>query len=182
MSNDTYFTKPECIQSILAQGILRNAKTILDPSAGKGVIAHTIKDYGYQGYVTSLELEPEYLNDLANSNSDSVIIDSFLTHNFNERKFDLVITNPPYSKFIAFLKTSLKLIKDEGKVILLLRLSVLTGIKRGEFLEKHLPSEMYVLNKRPQFQWTPLDACPYAWLVWDKDYRSNKETVTRWIW
>lgn len=82
------------------------------------------------------------------------------------KDIDLILTNPPFSLALEFLKKSLS---EAKTVIYLLRLNFLGGIKRKQFWDEHPPSHLYVLAKRPSFFDTGgTDATEYAWFCWDR--------------
>ena len=83
---------------------------------------------------------------------------------------DLIITNPPFSKSIEFLKKSLK----EGSTICYLqRLNWLGSKKRKDFWNENTPDKLFILSKRPQFKkelglGEGTDSTEYCWFIWDK--------------
>lgn len=80
-----------------------------------------------------------------------------------DRKWDLVIGNPPYAKAQEFIEHALEI----GKTIaFLLRINYLASKKRAAF-HKKFPADLYVLPKRPSFtNDNRTDATEYAWFVW----------------
>lgn len=78
---------------------------------------------------------------------------------------DLIITNPPFSLALEFLRKSLS---EARTVVYLLRLNFLGSAKRREFWQAHPPSHLYVLSRRPSFTGRGTDATEYAWFVWDR--------------
>ena len=77
---------------------------------------------------------------------------------------DLIITNPPFSLAMEFLKKSLH---ESGTVVYLLRLNFLGSQKRRLFWQTCKPTHLYVLSKRPSFTGHGTDATEYAWFCWD---------------
>lgn len=78
---------------------------------------------------------------------------------------DLIITNPPFSLALQFLKKSLS---EATTVCYLLRLNFLGSQSRRSFWVKNPPTHLYVLSKRPSFVYGRTDATEYAWFCWDK--------------
>jgi hypothetical protein len=64
--------------------------------------------------------------------------------------YDMVITNPPYSLAMEFLRRSLELIHDDGWVVFLLRVGFLQALERHEFMIGHVPDQ-HTLGKRPSY-------------------------------
>ncbi|WP_436663579.1 hypothetical protein ACOALA_13645 [Alicyclobacillus acidoterrestris] len=91
--------------------------------------------------------------------------------NDDSERYDFIITNPPFSLAQEFVEKSLTL---ANCVIMLLRLNFLASGKRKEFWEKHPPTAIHVLTKRPSFTGTGTDATDYAWFVWDTTGRQKR--------
>jgi hypothetical protein len=97
----------------------------------------------------------------------------------NKRKADNIITNPPYNRAEAFVRTGLAQTKQ--KFALLLRLAFLEGANRERTIfGKAPPSRVWVFSERITFY--PKGAIrkgtgttAYAWFVWDKDASSGTE-------
>ena len=79
-----------------------------------------------------------------------------------DQRFDVVITNPPFSDAEAFLRRSLEL---ADHVVLLLRLNFLASAKRAELMRERAP-DVYVLPNRPSFDGKGTDSIEYAWFHW----------------
>lgn len=82
-------------------------------------------------------------------------------------RFDLIITNPPCSLALEFVKRAM-LWRHSGlsHVAMLLRLGFLARQKRASWLRKHTPS-LYVSPRRPSFAHNgKSDNSEYAWFVW----------------
>ena len=79
---------------------------------------------------------------------------------------DLVLTNPPYSIAIDFVKKALTIAPT---VVMLLRLGFLGSKKRHQFFLDNPPAALYILSSRPSFTGdNKTDSSDYAWFVWDK--------------
>lgn len=91
----------------------------------------------------------------------------YLTTQF-KNKFDLIITNPPFSLSEQFIKKSLSELTDNGTLVYLLRLNFLGSLKRLDFwFEVGFPTNLITIVPRPKFINNKSDACEYAWFIWD---------------
>ena len=83
-------------------------------------------------------------------------------------RFDVCLTNPPYSQAEAFVRWGLA---NASTTIMLLRLGFLATAQRCELMRTY-PPDVYVLPNRPSFtRGTPgtvgrTDSADYAWFVW----------------
>lgn len=163
--NDFYATPIDCIENFLSNygGIKGD---ILEPSAGSGNIIQALRNKNIEGYITALEIRSEEESVLKEI-SDQVVISDFLNWN-TDKKFDVIIGNPPFTYAKEFIEKSLELLNDKGKLIFLLRTSFLESRTRYEFWQKNPPGSLYVLSKRPSFINGKTDACSYSWFIWDK--------------
>ncbi len=101
----------------------------------------------------------------------------------SDKKFDNIITNPPYNCAEGFVKSGLN--NSRRKFALLLRLAFLEGINRhNTIFSKFPPSRVWVFSERITFY--PSGAVrkgsgttAYAWFIWDKEASSHTEL--RWI-
>lgn len=81
-------------------------------------------------------------------------------------RYDLIITNPPFSLAMEFLQKSLA---EADTVIYLLRLNFLGSKKRQAFWFANRPSHVLVLSSRPSFTGDGhTDSIEYAWFCWDR--------------
>lgn len=101
----------------------------------------------------------------------------YLTHDVGYRP-DLIITNPPYSLALEFLKKSLG---ESETVAYLLRLNFLESKKRKAFWTENPPTHLFTLTERPKFINGRSDACGYGWFVWDHARRFTAEPGFHWL-
>lgn len=179
--NDFYPTPAVVIETFLDNyhiGDNGEITKILEPCAGNGNIIKALQERGYTS-IKAVELRKEEAENLNNMlGYGNFAIADFLTLNPKHiGDIDVVITNPPFSLAMEFLQKSLEIVKDDGKVILLLRLGFLASRKRFGFMRENPPTEMYVLNQRPSFTGKGTDAQEYAWFVWDKAKEKQKIRV-----
>jgi len=166
--SDFYPTPVSCVENILDNcNIDMSNKRVLEPAAGNGHIAYTIKRKYPRSIVDAIELREEEKLHLTGLND--VIIGDFLTLDIKTH-YDIIMTNPPFSLAREFIIRSIELQPDI--VIMLLRLSYLESKRRHDFWQKYPVTELYVLSDRPSFTNKGTDSCAYAWFVW---YKLNNE-------
>ena len=144
--------------------------SILDPAAGTGNFERVLKEYGHNiNNIDCVEMQWELERKLA-MQAKNVIIADYLKWE-PTKKYDLIITNPPYGKAMEYVEKALREINENGKVIMLLRTAFLETQKRyKEFWSKenNKLSGLYTLAQRPSFTGRGTDATSYSWFVWDK--------------
>ena len=95
------------------------------------------------------------------------------------RRFQNIITNPPYHSAEGFLASGLE--NAERKSALLLRLAFLEGANRARTIfHQRPPSRVWVFSERITFyqkgaQRAGSGTTAYAWFVWDKDHLGGTE-------
>lgn len=117
---------------------------VLEPSAGNGAIVDELRAFGFPSEsIEAVELDPK------RADASGARCADFLTVEPDPR-FELVITNPPFSLAMEFAKHALQFLRPGGTLALLLRLNWLGSEDRSEWLRANTPS-VYVLSKRPPF-------------------------------
>lgn len=106
-------------------------------------------------------------------NSMADLTGDFLTYqSLESHKFDLVMSNPPFSLIPEFVNRGLNLLPDNGYLVYLLRLNYFGGQKRSEWLKTMMPERCYVHARRVGFD--PItrktDSIEYMHAVWRKGY------------
>jgi hypothetical protein len=151
-----------------AADLLPWGKHWLEPAAGDGAIVGAVN-----GWAASHGREPPSWTtcDIAPGTGADLIAD-FAAFDCPELaalappagRFDFVITNPPYSLALDFVKTALVW---APVVSMLLRLPFLATRDRASWLRGHTP-RADVLPDRPQFdpEKDGTDQTEYAWLSW----------------
>jgi hypothetical protein len=177
--NDFYATDPETVKiflnAFLKENILKG--NVLEPACGDGNISKTLEETGLDINITS--------TDLIDRGYGQGNID-FITHDYG-KKFDTVITNPPFSLAKEFIEKGLEV--SEKYVIMLCKIQLLEGVKRKDMFLNTPLKYVYVHTTR-QATWKegkPLDpkgrkwatTMCLAWFVWDKEYKG--EPIIRWI-
>lgn len=189
VDSDFYATDPKAVHKLLLKYSI-NGSEILEPCIGNGNIASAIKDfYNNKGLnITGV--------DIVDRGYPNTIVHDYLTWK-TDKKFDCIITNPPYSLAKEFVEKSMTLLNDgydgdgypNGQLILFLKIQFLEGAKRKELFEKYPPKYIYVFRNR-MATWNngePLDpngkrwatTMCHAWFVWEKG--SKTEPIVRWL-
>lgn len=98
--NGIYFTPPEIIHKNLEflKPFLKNIKKVLEPSCGSCEYILRLRDLNSTLTITGMELNKKIFDSISQYNSDNVklVKSNYLTHRFDNNKFDLIIGNPPY--------------------------------------------------------------------------------------
>jgi len=108
----------------------------------------------------------------------------FLQYDSN-KKYDIIISNPPFNLALEFIEKGLSLLKEDGYLIFLLRLNFFGSKIRNEFLLKHIPEYVFIHSKRMSF--TPngkKDSIEYAHFVFRKNanYEYTKTILLPYDW
>lgn len=178
VSHDFYATPKSSVESLLNSLKLDfKNKEVLEPCVGMGHIAETLKCDNITGV------------DIVDRGWKGTIVGDFLTMDFKEKKFDYIITNPPFKLAQEFIEKSLSLLKENGKVCMFLKIQFLEGVKRKEFFKKYPPKYIYVFSARQsplrngfEFdengkKWS--STMCFAWFVWEHNYTGD--SIVKWI-
>ena len=121
VENDFYATNPKAVEMLLKKYTF-NAQTILEPCVGQGHIANTINSfYTNKREITGL--------DLVDRGYPNTIVADFLTYE-TDKRFEGIITNPPYSLAKEFVEKGIELLTDNGQMAMFLKIQFLEGLKR----------------------------------------------------
>lgn len=150
LPQDKYYTPRWCIELLVNRIDFSKVTTFMEPCAGDGRI---------------LEYIPSRIVKWSCEIDRGI---DYLTHPIEFRD-DLIITNPPFSLALQFLKKSLK---EAKTVCYLQRLNWLGSQERKDFWNANPPDKIFVLSKRPQFMKemglkAGSDSTEYAWFIWD---------------
>lgn len=185
---DFYATDPKAVEKLLLKYPINGSK-ILEPCVGNGNIANAINEF----YKSKRDIIGV---DIVDRGYPNTIVHDYLTWE-TDKKFDCIITNPPYSLAKEFVEKSMELLNEgydedgyaKGQLIMFLKIQFLEGAKRKAMFEKYPPKYIYVFRNR-MATWNngePLDSngkrwattmC-HAWFVWEKG--STSEPVVRWL-
>lgn len=152
-------------------------QSILDPGAGTGAWGDVAKQRWPKACLTGVELR-----DVPAPHSyDFWINGSFLDRALAlSPPYDLILGNPPYSEAEAFVRQSLALLRDGGRLVFLLKLSFMAGQRRSTGLYAECPPRWYVpCSRRPSFSGDGNTAPEeYALYIWQHGFK-GRETVLR---
>ena len=181
VENDYYATNPKAVEMLLMNYPFY-AATILEPCVGGGHIANAINNFfANQRVITGL--------DLVDRGYPNTIVQDFLTWE-TDRKFEGIITNPPFSLAQEFIEKGMELLTDDGQMAMFLKIQFLEGAKRKEFFEKYPPKYIYVFRNRMATWNNGNEVDPntgkrwattmcHAWFIWEKG--SKTEPIIRWL-
>jgi len=181
VENDYYATNPKAVEMLLNHYTF-NASTILEPCVGGGHIANEVnKLYKDKREITCL--------DLVDRGYPNTILQDFLTWE-TDKRFEGIITNPPFSLAQEFIEKGMELLADNGQMAMFLKIQFLEGAKRKEFFEKYPPKYIYVFRKRmatwnngneldPKTGKRWATTMCHAWFIWEKG--SKTEPIVRWL-
>ena len=172
---DFYATHPSSTKAILNEVSLRGS--ILEPACGQGHISEVIKEYYPDNEIIS--------TDLIDRGYGQGGID-FLKHDYG-RKFNNVITNPPFKHMQEFTEKALEI--AEEKVLMFGKIQFLEGKRRKHFFRDNPPKYVYVFSERqhPMRNGSPVDengkkwssTMCFAWFVWEIGFKG--EPKVRWL-
>lgn len=150
LPQDKYYTPRWCIELLVNHIDFSKVITFMEPCAGDGRIMKYIPDRVTKWY-SEIDTGTDYFKATVGN-------------------VDLIITNPPFSKSIEFLKKSLL---EAKTVCYLQRLNWLGSQQRKKFWNDNTPDKIFVLSKRPQFMKemglkSGSDSTEYAWFIWDR--------------
>ena len=181
--NDFYATNPiavsKLIKSLYRDGVCYSLAKCLEPSVGTGNICNVF-DYTQSNW-TCL--------DVVDRGFPNTIVQDYLTWQ-TDKKYDFIITNPPYALATEFIEKSMALLESYGTCCMFLKLQFLEGIKRKDLFDKYPPKYIYVfrsrmatwkngLEKNPDTGKKWAETIAFAWFVWIKG--NMDEPVVRWI-
>lgn len=135
--------------------------TVLEPAAGLGAISRVVQAHWPAAVIDQM--------DLVDRGAPGVLQADFLAEDFGDTRYELVITNPPYSLAQEFVTKALTL---APLVAMLLRINFLGGQGRAGWMRSHTHHlHTYITPRRPPFSVNKhgklgTDATEYAWFVW----------------
>lgn len=157
--SDFYETPYSMTQQLLNSEKFSKQRMVLEPACGNGAIVSVLKSEGFQ--VKYYDAETDFL--------------------LEEKKYDYLITNPPFSLAFEFIQTAKKVVKR--KFALLLPLSYLHGKQRFDeiYSDSNFPlAKVYVFTRYPmlgdelrQDGKYRTGMMVYAWFVWNKKFSGN---------
>ena len=167
--SDYYVTPIQPISEVLKElTFLSEDMLYLDPCAG-GDIENNMS------YPKAIELKfPSATIDTIDIREDSPaeIKGNYLEIDCKD-KYDVIITNPPFFLAKEIIQKALDDVKEDGYVIMLLRLNFFGSKDRKSFWEDNMPIETYIHHKRISFTKGSTDSIEYCHMVWKKGTKQN---------
>ena len=173
-----HFPTPEWVTAALLDSLPLHPRHILEPACGTGSICRVLRSMYSCAHITGVEVREDIaLSTAGNAWRNDPRFDELACWDFhdwaqhaNSRRFDLIITNPPYGNDepVKFFESAWPLLADGGQLAMLLRLNWLAGAKRAAFHREH-PADVYVVARRIAFLdngSSPTES--HAWFVWTK--------------
>jgi hypothetical protein len=164
---DYYATHPSMVERFISNVSEKyELGRILEPACGGGHISKVLEDYIYEVEST----------DLFDRGFGTPGID-FLER--SELFEGSIITNPPYSLSVEFVKKSIEIQNGPGIIAMLLQYQWITT-KKSSVFDPYL-SDIYLFRgyigcgKNGVFPRSPMGAIHYAWFVFRKDFSGIKE-------
>lgn len=177
-SYDFYCTDPKALEKLLE--LREFNKNIYEPACGLGTLSDVLSSHGYKVYSTDIK-------DYGYKKQNKIL--NFLSHEVLPQADEGllqcdILTNPPYSKALEFIKQSLAIIEDGYHVVMFLRLQFLEGKARRAFFNVNPPKEIYVFSERmncinPYGVNQKSSAICYAWFIWEKGFKGDP--IIKWI-
>ncbi|APU00734.1 hypothetical protein [Aeromonas phage Asp37] len=167
IENENYPTPEAAVRSLLSKLNLKVDDTFLEPCCGD---LHD-EDGNPLPCIFNLVDLPERQKEWAEIRSDR----EFLGMDYGQRRFDVIITNPPFSLSEPFLTKCKSLLAPGGTLIFLQRVNWLGSKKRVRFWQGvGMPQKTPILVPRPKFDKSKkgTDSCEYAWYIWDNGDRT----------
>lgn len=175
VAHDYYATEPKSTKALL--DVLELNGSMLEPACGEGHISEVLKEYYPNNEIISSDLIDRGYGDGGTN---------FLEHDY-DRKFDVVITNPPFKYMREFVEKGLEVSND--KVIMFGKIQFLEGQGRREFLESSPLKYVYVFSERqsPMRNGSSVDengkkwssTMCFAWYVWEQGYEGDP--IIKWL-
>ncbi len=158
IEHDNYQTPQNAIDALLKLVELRDDDDFLEPCRGtERRIFDAVNLPDDQKFWCEIQEDRDYLaSDLG-------------------KKFDVIITNPPFSLSEEFVRKMRSELKPDGTLIFLQRVNFLGSRKRIPFWgEVGFPHKAPILIPRPKFAKGGTDSCEYCWYIFDYGNRTTK--------
>jgi len=139
---------------------------ILDPCAGgddKNPMSYPEALKQYNSKITTIDIRPD---SRAEIKADYLQIDC-------KDKYDLIITNPPFSLSIEIIKKALDDVKTGGIVVMLEKLNFFGSKDRKPFWDEYLPEYSFIHHRRMSFTGKGTDSIEYCHMIWRKGYNAE---------
>jgi len=140
-------------------------RDVWECACGEGHISKVLESNGYN--VKSTDLVDRGYGE----------VQDFLTT--TERIDYDIITNPPFSKATEFLTHAMEIMEQGNRLVMLLRIQFLEGVKRGQIYKEYPPKKIYVSSrnircaKNGDFKNATGNASTYCWFIWEKGFKGE---------
>jgi len=178
VKEDYYATPKEATESLLNTLDLSECESFYEPACGEGHISKVLKKFYPNADIYSTDLIDR---GFGVGNIDFLKLDNYT------RKFDCIITNPPFKLSQEFIEKGLKL--SNKYVIMFAKIQLLEGVARRKLFDKYTPKYIYVFTERvnPLRNGSPVDengkkwasTMCFAWFVWEIGF--SGEPIIRWL-
>ena len=187
--NDQYFTPSKPVERLCKEIIcikpynIYYPYNILDPCAGTGIWGATYHSLNNRGELYGVDIDPNMKKPEAYDYWDN---DNFLTMDFRSKKFDVIISNPPFKHAEEFVVKGLSLLAEGGHLAYLLPLAFMSTVGRFERLFNNglHPDEIMVSSRRIDFtgQGNPhTDVAMFVWYSMDMRKYGSSDTIMHWF-
>ena len=189
--NDFYATDPQAVTALF-NALSKydpdyedfRPRTFIEPYVGNGNIAKATLDY-FDFSLFRPESERTFVDIVDRGYKDTILHD-FLTFE-TQTKYDLIVSNPPYSLALEFVQKSLSILAPRGYLAFFLKIQFWEGEKRRQFLLDNPPAFCFPFSKRMP-TWNngqPTDengkrwatTMCHAWFVWKAGNKDLCRTV-----
>jgi hypothetical protein len=174
--DDLYETHPIATNAFIKHHKDHIPEKVWECAAGRGAISRILKDNGYSVVATDLN-QHDGADDYIESSIDFLM-------EYSSRA-DMIITNPPYKLANAFIRHALSL---DCRFAGLMPLAYLSGANRFDILRHcthcYVGIERLPMMHREGWAGPKIDssAIPFAWFVFDVNYRSDTIPIKRISW
>ena len=168
--NDYYATHPIATKWLVDVENFNN--NIWEPACGEGHISEILKSKGY-----NVKSSDKYDRGYGE-------IYDFLTPQNNYWNGDIV-TNPPYKYAQEFVEKSLRIINENNKIAMFLKIQFLEGKKRKILFKQNPPIRVWVSSSRilcaknGDFNSKKGSAVCYCWFIWKKGFKGDP--IIKWF-
>jgi hypothetical protein len=144
---DKHYTTPELaaaiIEKLVHYGDLYGTAKVLDPCVGLGAFSDAVlsRFQGTVPEVTTVDIDEDVIADIHGD---------FLSTQF-EGKFDLIVSNVPFSLTSEFIERAVELCEPTGCIAFLMLLQFLGSSSRKELFDRYPVASVDVIRPRPSF-------------------------------
>lgn len=193
--NDFYATDPQAVNDLF-NALSKydpdfnnfSPRTFLEPCVGNGNIAKATTDYFLFSLKRNENSQCTFIDLVDRGYPNTKVQDFLLFESMQpQTKFDLIVSNPPYSLALEFVQKSLQHLSDHGYLAFFLKIQFWEGEKRKQFLLDNPPAFCFPFAKRMP-TWNngqPTDehgkrwatTMCHAWFVWTNENQELCKTV-----